>query len=92
MLIITVDMEWLEGSGGMVVDIGLMPEMALTITSPSVPASKVNEEEQLPAKAFDVSSIDWRDEMKESEAHRIMEKHMFPFKKVASQLNRCMIN
>jgi len=82
-LTVYTDMEWLEGGGGgMVVDIGYMPEMALSITSPSVNVSKVNTTDRLPQVEFDVTSIEWLEEMLEYEAFRQMEKQMYPFTQV----------
>lgn len=74
-------MEWLEDYG-MIVDIGYMPKMALSITSPSVLASEVDVESQLPSGQFDLSSIAWKEKISEEEAFRLLEVKMYPFKEV----------
>lgn len=79
-------MEWLEDYG-MIVDIGYMPKMALTVTSPSVLASEVDVENQLPAGQFDLSSIAWKEKISKEEAHRLLEVKMYPFKEVWYNVN-----
>ncbi|KAL4237356.1 selenoprotein N [Mactra antiquata] len=80
--LLNVDMEWLESSDNMVVDIGYMPEMSVSITSPSVPADSVVEGVELPKKYADVNSLVWTEEITEEEAFRALEVKMYPFKEV----------
>lgn len=79
---LNVDMEWLESGKNMVVDIGYMPEMNLTITSPSVPATGYQDGEIVPIQSANMANIVWKEEISHEEARRRLEVNMYKFKEV----------
>jgi len=83
-------MEWMEGEGNLVVDIGFLPEMSLTSTGPStpqgtgVPPDVEGDMAEVTEVLLDVEEdVAWQEEITHEEALRRLETHVYPFKQVA---------
>lgn len=81
-------MEWLNGpetGENMEVDIGFIPQMDITITSPSKKVSKEDQQKELPEDknmAKTIQNMKWTKEISMYDAERNLEIGFYPFKKV----------
>ena len=77
------DMEWLEGPGNMVVDIGYMPEMSLAITAPSELPQGEPRKHTIKPRHVDTSNMVWTEEISKEEALSNLEVRFYAFKQVS---------
>ena len=77
-------MEWLEGPGNMVVDIGYMPEMSLAITAPSELPQGEPRKHIIKPRHVDTSNMVWTEEISKEEALSNLEVRFYAFKQVSA--------
>lgn len=82
---LNIDMEWLIGDDSNEVDIGYVPRMTVFAPLPSVPWQEDVEDMELDMSSevpYNFSQLSWDREMPLVEAQQILEKKMYPFKRV----------
>ena len=79
---VPTDMEWTTGPDSNEVDIGFMPLMRVVSTEPSFPWDPDTERPVVDVP-FNESSITWDEEIPLQKAKVILERTLYPFKKVS---------